>query len=200
MTSEPNPRDLVFRYAHGADAAEVVALVESAYRGDASRAGWTTEADLLGGQRTDIEEVATMVNDPQSRLLVARKDRELVGCVVLRNEAGGVYIGMLAVRPGLQGLGIRRRLLDQAEKRARSELGAVRSRMTVIEQRVELIAWYQRRGYVVTKCTEPFPYGNARFGVPKCGDLRFVVLEKALEVGTGEHLGRDEAEGIEGSA
>jgi ribosomal protein S18 acetylase RimI-like enzyme len=182
MTAEPTVQDLEFRDARSDDAVEVVALVESAYRGDASRAGWTTEADLLAGQRTDVEEVASILMDSESRLLLAVRARELLGCVVLRGEARGAYVGMLAVRPGLQGLGIGRRLLNQAERRARSEFGAERVRMTVIEQREELIAWYKRRGYLLTECTEPFPYGNSRCGLPKRNDLRFAVLEKALGV------------------
>jgi GNAT superfamily N-acetyltransferase len=87
---------------------------------------------------------------------------------------------MLAVGPGLQGNGIGRRLLEEAECRAKSEFGLTRARMTVIDLRDELIAWYVRRGYVKTTRTEPFPYGNPRFGLPKRDDLRFVVLEKNL--------------------
>ncbi len=173
--------DLEFRCATSADAADVVGLVESAYRGDASRAGWTTEADLLDGQRTDAEELAGILADPDARLLLAARGHEIVGCVLLRREAvTGAYIGMLAVRPFLQALGIGKRLLAEAEKRARAEFGTKRSRMTVIEQRQDLIAWYVRRGYRVTTRTEPFPYGNPRFGSPRRADLRFVVLEKTL--------------------
>ena len=172
--------ELEFRCASFADSADVVALVESAYRGDASRAGWTTEADLLDGQRTDAEELADILKDADARLLLATRGREIVGCVLVRRETTGAYIGMLAVRPFLQALGIGKRLLAEAEKRARIEFGAKRSRMTVIEQRQDLIAWYVRRGYFVTTRTEPFPYGNHRFGLPRRTDLRFVVLEKAL--------------------
>lgn len=169
-----------FRYATFADLTDVVVLVESAYRGDASRAGWTTEADLLDGQRTDAEELTGILNDTDARLLLATRGREIVGCVLLRREATGAYIGMLAVRPFLQALGIGKRLLAEAENRARIELAAKRSRMTVIEQRQDLIAWYVRRGYLVTTRIEPFPYDNPRFGLPRRMDLRFVVLEKTL--------------------
>jgi ribosomal protein S18 acetylase RimI-like enzyme len=149
-----------FRYATFADVADVVGLVESAYRGDASRAGWTTEADLLDGQRTDAEELAGILKDTDARLLLATRGHEIVGCVLLGREATGAYIGMLAVRPLLQALGIGKRLLAEAEKRARVEFAAKRSRMTVIEQRQDLIAWYVRRGYLVTTRIEPFPYAN----------------------------------------
>jgi ribosomal protein S18 acetylase RimI-like enzyme len=180
MQPATGAQELEFRCATLAEAAEVVALVESAYRGDASRAGWTTEADLLDGQRTDAEELAGILEDTDARLLLATRGREIVGCVLLRREATGAYIGMLAVRPFLQALGIGKRLLAEAEKRARIEFGAKRSRMTVIEQRQDLIAWYVRRGYLVTTRTEPFPYHNPRFGLPRRTDLRFMVLEKTL--------------------
>ena len=180
VQSVTGTQKLEFRCATFADSADVVALVESAYRGDSSRAGWTTEADLLDGQRTDAEELSSILNDTHARLLLATRGREIVGCVLLRREATGAYIGMLAVRPFLQALGIGRRLLAEAEKRARAEFWAKRSRMTVIEQRQDLIAWYVRRGYFVTTRTEPFPYGNPRFGLPRRTDLRFVVLEKVL--------------------
>jgi len=172
--------ELEFRFATSADLTDTIALVESAYRGDASRAGWTTEADLLDGQRTDAEEVAGILEDTDARLLLVTHRREVVGCVMLRREAGGAYIGMLAVRPSLQALGIGKRLLAEAEEKAGIVFGAKRSRMTVIEQRQDLIAWYVRRGYLVTTRTEPFPYGNPRFGLPRRPDLRFVVLEKVL--------------------
>jgi len=171
---------IVLRDAQASDCDAIVALIESAYRGNSSRAGWTTEADLLGGQRTDREEIAALLREEGARFLLATDAGAIVGCVLLRKEPGCGYIGMLAVRPGLQAKGIGKRLLARAEARALDELGASRTRMTVIEQRKELIAWYQRRGYIDTGHTEPFPYGNPRFGMPKRDDLRFIVMRKAL--------------------
>jgi ribosomal protein S18 acetylase RimI-like enzyme len=172
------------RYATAADCGAVVALIESAYRGDSSRAGWTTEADLLGGQRTDADEIGAILRDPAARLLLAiaggGNPGEVIGCVLVRREVAGAYLGMLAVRPGLQAKGVGKALLAEAEARARRDFGANRVRMTVIEQRRELIAWYVRRGYTPTGDTEPFPYGNPRFGLPRRDDLRFVVLAKAI--------------------
>lgn len=176
-----DPSEIEIRCAEMADLAQVVALVESAYRGDASRVGWTTEADILDGQRTDPLEIQTILADARARLLLAVRGSALVGCVLLRDEGGSAYIGMFAVRPELQALGIGRKLLSDAEHRAIAEFGARSARMTVIEQRTELIAWYERRGYRNTTKTEPFPYGNPRFGLPKRPDLRFLVLEKSLE-------------------
>jgi len=169
-----------FRYATLADRDEVVTLVESAYRGEVSRAGWTTEADLLGGQRTDIEEVSGILSEASSRLLLATEGVNIQGCVLLRRESEAVYIGMLAVRPGLQAKGLGKQLLAEAEACGRREFDAKLARMTVIAQRHELIAWYERRGYQKTGHIEPFPYGSPRFGLPKREDLMFVVLAKAL--------------------
>jgi len=169
-----------YRDAVPADIPALVALVESAYRGESSRVGWTTEADLLGGQRTDAEDIAALLGDAAARILLAVEAEDVVGCVLLRREPGGAYLGMLAVKPALQTRGLGKALLAEAEGRARGELGAARVRMTVIEQRTELIAWYERRGYRRTGATEAFPYGNPRFGLPKRPDLRFVVLEKPV--------------------
>jgi ribosomal protein S18 acetylase RimI-like enzyme len=169
-----------FRCAALSDVGELVALVESAYRGDPSRAGWTTEADLLDGQRTDPEEVSSLIADPTIALVLATLGQVLVGSVAVRtDEARVAHIGMFAIRPTLQGSGLGTALLAEAERVA-VERGALMAEMTVIEQRVELLAWYARRGYRATGETEPFPYGNFRFGSPKRDDLRFLVLEKSL--------------------
>lgn len=170
-----------FRLAAASEAGELVALVESAYRGQASRAGWTTEADLLGGQRTDREEVGAVLDDPRAALLVACCGERLAGCVCVRVGSERVaHIGLFAVSPALQGCGLGAALLAEAERVAR-ERGALRAEMTVIEQRAELLAWYARRGHLPTGETRPFPYGDPRFGLPKRDDLRFLVLSKPLE-------------------
>src|SRR5688572_7915645 len=153
----------VFRVAARSDVAGVVRLVESAYRGEASRAGWTTEADLLAGQRTDRAEIEALLDDPEACLLLALEADQLAGCVLVRAQAdGAAHIGLFAVSPSLQAKGLGRALLAEAERVAQKEAGAVRAKMTVIEQRPELIEWYRRRGYHATGETEPFPYGNAR--------------------------------------
>ena len=177
-----SPVDLTFSTAAPEDVDEVVALVESAYRGDASRAGWTTEADLLEGQRTDARSVRSVISPPGSLMLLARDpDGVLVACCQLERRAGGVgYFGMFAVRPGLQGGGVGRVVLAAAERRARDEWGADTMEMTVIAQRRDLIAWYVRRGYAETSETQPFHYGDEAFGLPRRDDLYFVVLRKRL--------------------
>lgn len=179
MTASTEP-PLRFRRATKGDVPAVVALVESAYRGDASRAGWTTEADLLDGQRTDAREVAEIAGGETTRVILAEREGELVGCVVVKDEGAHAYLGMLSVRPSLQGGGVGRALVAEAERVARDELGRDAMRMTVIAQRPELLAWYARLGYAPTGETEPFPYGDPRFGLPRRDDLVFVVLRKAL--------------------
>lgn len=172
---------LSFQRAELTHVPAVVTLVESAYRGEASRAGWTTEADLLDGQRTDTEGVTTLLTEGRSRIELAYLGAELVGSVLVQAEpAPYAHIGMFAVRPTLQGRGVGALLLAHAEHVARTALERSVAKMTVIEQRTELIAWYARRGYAPTGATEPFPYGDARFGLPKRDDLRFVVLAKRL--------------------
>jgi ribosomal protein S18 acetylase RimI-like enzyme len=169
-----------YRRAIGADVPAIVSLVESAYRGDASRGGWTTEADLLDGQRTDADEVARLVEGPTTRIVVAEGSEGLLGCVLLRDEGARVYIGMFAVRPGGQGQGLGSALLAEVERVSRDELGRREARMTVLVQRPELIAWYERRGYQRTGQREPFPQDDPRMGLPRRDDLEFEVLRKQL--------------------
>jgi GNAT superfamily N-acetyltransferase len=170
-----------FRDATLADVDEIVQLVESAYRGETSKAGWTTEADLLAGQRTDAAAVREIVESPDARVLLAVDVDALLACCQLeRRGVDTAYFGMFAVRPGLQGDGLGKLVLARAERLARDEWRASLMRMTVIAQRYELIAWYERRGYRATGETRPFPYGDERFGLPRRDDLHFVVLAKSL--------------------
>jgi ribosomal protein S18 acetylase RimI-like enzyme len=172
---------LAFRWAEERDVLAIVSLIESAYRGEASRAGWTTEADLLGGQRTDADAVLAVLRTPGSAMLLAEADGQLAGCCQLeRRPRDEVYFGMFSVPPGRQGQGRGREILAEAERLARADWGAKTMVMTVLAQRGELIAWYERRGYRRTGESRPFPYGNARAGIPKRPDLSFVVLAKPL--------------------
>jgi ribosomal protein S18 acetylase RimI-like enzyme len=181
-TSEFDPASAwVCEAAVAADTADIVALVTGAYRGDRGRVGWTTESELLDGQRTDAAEIGALIDAPGNVILVLRGAQGLVGSVHLEQRADLVcYLGMLTVRPALQDAGVGRRLLAAAEEHARRHFGARCMEMTVIDLRTELIAWYERRGYARTGEVRPFPYGNRRNGLPRRDDLRFTVLRRAL--------------------
>ncbi|WP_128378090.1 GNAT family N-acetyltransferase [Streptomyces cavernae] len=171
---------VTYRDATDADVAALVALIESAYRGDTSRVGWTTEADILQGQRTDPEGVLEVIKAPESRLLTVEKDGTVVACCQLEHRGTHAYFGMFAVSPALQGAGLGKVIIAEAERRAREEWGVTEMHMTVISVRDDLIAWYERRGYRRTGEMTPFPYGDERFGIPQRDDLQFELLTKTL--------------------
>ncbi|MEU6384018.1 GNAT family N-acetyltransferase [Streptomyces bauhiniae] len=174
------PTGPTFRDATDADVDALVALVESAYRGDASRAGWTTEADILDGQRTDPEGVRQVIKAPDSRLLVVEREGRIVACCQLEHRGTHAYFGMFAVSPTLQGSGLGKAVMAEAERLARADWAATEMHMTVISVRDDLIGWYGRRGYRRTGETTPFPYGDERFGIPRRPDLCFELLVKPL--------------------
>lgn len=172
----PNP---LLTVATAADLPALVALVNSAYRGESSRQGWTTEADLIDGTRTDEATVQAQLENPAAIILKCEEsDGTLLGCVYLEALAeGGLYVGMVTVRPDQQARGIGKRLLAAAEDRAR-QLKSRFLRMTVIAVRAELLAWYERQGYRRTGGTEAFPEGEP-FGILR-QPLVLLVLEKEM--------------------
>lgn len=174
---------LRFRYAQPDDVTALLALVHSAYRGEASRAGWTTEADLLDGQRTDVRELNTLVRAEDARIVMAFDEDVLVGSVLVQSVGDSVVnVGMIAVSPKLQARGVGRALLDEVEAVVARERFGTRLQMTVIVQREALIAWYERRGYRRTGESRAWPYGDQRFGLPRTPDLSFIVMEKTLSL------------------
>ena len=169
--------DLTLEEAGSADLAAIVTLMNAAYR--EAPPGWASESGLLGGQRTDPATLAADLTGG-TRLLLHRRGSALAASVQLREaEPGRWYLGGLTIAPARQGAGLGDAMLRAAEAWVRAQ-GGTAIEMTVIAQRAELIAWYERRGYARTGETRPFPYGDPRFGEPRHDDLHFVVLEKRL--------------------
>jgi ribosomal protein S18 acetylase RimI-like enzyme len=168
------------RTAVPSDASTITALVNSAYRGDSSRAGWTTEADLLGGQRMDEKWMREIIASEGSVVLLHERDQQIVASVHLKRTGDACYLGMITVKPVLQGSGLGAALLEASEQWARTTWQSRSVHMTVIVQRPELVAWYERHGYRRTGERKPFPYGDVRFGLPARPDLAFEVLRKDL--------------------
>lgn len=184
VVTEPPPHVVISpRPAGIGDVPAIVALVESAYRGESSRAGWTTEADLIDGRRTDAEMIrSALVALGQTVLVVGPRERPLA-CCSLTYRDDRVWLGTFAVDPRRQGQGIGDRLLTEAERYAASRWAVSEVFLLVIAQRPDLIAWYERRGYVATGETEAFPYGDERYGRPRRDDLRLSVMRHPLAGG-----------------
>lgn len=167
-------KDIDIRIAAAADLPRLHPVIERAYRGDSARRGWTHEADLLSGERIDRDALEALVADSQALLLVAERGPVPLGCVSLTGHGNGlVYLGLLCVDPEQQAGGIGKAIIAAAERIAKDRLNADRIEMTVIDSRVELIAYYERRGFVRTGETRPFP-------VPVEPPITMVVLEKSL--------------------
>lgn len=161
------------------DAAALDHLVNSAYRGDSSRLGWTTEADLLDGGRVDVASLEEILRSPGNKILKYLEGVQILGCVYLHRDDEKLYLGMLSVQPRDQNKGIGKKLLAAAEQEA-VKLGCISIYMTVISIRKELINWYVRHGYRLTGEKKPFTINDPRFGLPK-SKLEFVVLEKKMD-------------------
>jgi ribosomal protein S18 acetylase RimI-like enzyme len=152
-------------------------LINSSYRGEISKKGWTTEADLLDGLRTDEAALEEIINENNSVILKCLdEDGLLVGCVYLQKQHHKLYLGMLTVSPLHQNNGIGKKLLNAAEEYAINK-NCSSIIMTVISIRRELIEWYERHGYEKTGETKPFHHNGIRFGIPKM-PLEFLVLQK----------------------
>jgi predicted N-acetyltransferase YhbS len=168
------------RAATLADVPALNLLVNSAYRGDSSRQGWTTEADLLDGIRTSEEALARMIQVPSAVILLTEENRIINACVYLEKKADALYLGMLTVRPDQQAKGLGSLLMQAAEEQAQAWC-CDKIQMTVITLRHSLIDYYRRKGFEDTGERLPFPSDPA-FGIPK-QPLEFLVMEKNLRKG-----------------
>ncbi len=153
-------------------------LINSAYRGESSKKGWTTEANILKGLRTTEQELTETIQNTKNTILKFTDNNQIIGCVLLVEKEQELYLGMLTVSPELQNSGVGKKLLQQAEIHA-LELGLPKIIMTVISVRDELIAWYKRNGYVDTGSREPFPVSDVHIPITEV-PLEFIVLEKRV--------------------
>jgi ribosomal protein S18 acetylase RimI-like enzyme len=168
--------------ATATDATRLAQLVNAAYRGTGGRHGWTDEAALIAGDRASSKDIAAMIDDSSTTVLVRRSEHPpaLLGCVAVEmHSSARCTISMLAVAPERQSAGLGRALLEDAERFA-ARKGATIAKITVVQQRESLIDWYERCGYRRTGGHEAFPYGDDSVGTPRHDDLRFVILERAL--------------------
>ena len=160
------------------DISELNLLVNTAYRGEKSKKGWTTEANMLTGIRIDNKELTTIIKEPNSTIFKYSEDHKILGCVLLVIKKNKLYLGMLCVNPELQNSGIGKKILKFADNYAiENKLSKIE--MTVINERTELIAWYKRHGYADTGKTEPFPESHAN-DVILDKKIEFAILEKVL--------------------
>lgn len=169
------------------DAEQIARVVNDAFRGASKSPGWTHETTLLAGQRIDSAAVGTMIDKRDSAILVMRDERDVAGCVALQCLDGSDwYLSMLAVDPTHQADGLGKVIMAGAERFA-YERGAQRMKISVINLRESLIAWYERQGYVRTGAIEPFPYDDPAVGTPLRDDLALVMLAKPLSQGALPH-------------
>lgn len=170
---------LHFRPAELGDASAIACLVNSAYRGDSSRVGWTTEADLLEGTRIHASEVETIIKSEDAFILLCQQGENIIGSVQLEHTDDSAYLGMFVVKPVLQGAGIGKLFMTTAENAVQERWGVKKMWMSVISVREELIAYYERRGYVRTGRFKPFPVEDfdSELLVP---ELQFEEMEKDL--------------------
>ncbi|MEP6684492.1 MAG: GNAT family N-acetyltransferase [Parafilimonas sp.] len=166
------------KLANENDIAALNILVNSAYRGEASKKGWTTEADFVDGIRTNEELLKEIIDHTDSIILKYEEDNKITGCVYLKQEDDKMYVGMLTVSPTLQNKGIGKVLLSASEDEARKR-NCKAVFMGVISVRTELINWYKKHGYCDTGIKRPFPENDPRFGIPKM-HLEFSMLEKSI--------------------
>lgn len=171
---------ITFQIATHLEIPELVKLVNSAYRGKSSEQGWTTEASILDGQRIDISMMEEIISTQNNQILMLILGGKISGCVHLIFEEDSLYFGMLTIDPTIQSQGLGKELLKEIENITQNS-GRKKIRISVIHTRSELIAYYERRGFLPTGNWEPFPENDPRYGLPKIKDLRLLEFEKVLQ-------------------
>jgi len=168
--------------AKTADIPVIKELLNYAYRGEGSKQGWTTEADLIAGDiRTDENNLLHVMKLPGSVFLKYEAGKKQIsGCVNLQKHGDKIYLGMFCVSPQLQGAGIGKEILKAAEEYAH-HVQCEAIYMSVISVRTELIDWYKRHGYLDTSERKPFIEDGLTGRHLKV--LEFMILEKPLITG-----------------
>ena len=170
--------DYRFNFAVIDDVPQLAALIERAYRGPEAAKGWTNESEILTGPRSSPGEIAALIRDREARFVTARDGVRIAACALVKKERNGAYFGMFAIDPDLQGGGLGKLMMSHCEEAARVLWGSKTMRLTVISLRARLIEWYERRGYVRTGESEPFPFDTATGALRTDFDL--TVLQKKI--------------------
>jgi GNAT superfamily N-acetyltransferase len=180
---DPAAAPIDLQRAREGDLEALAELMNAAYGGTGDTAGWTHVKDFLVGNRTSVSALRAEIQaSPQAQFLLVRHPRTgaLRGSVWLEPRSANVwYLGSLTVAPREQSSGLGRRILQAAERRM-ADLGATRVVIDVLNVRTSLLAWYERRGYIRTGESHPFPYEDHRYGVPQRPDLELLELAKDL--------------------
>lgn len=164
-------------------------LINAAYRTSDTHS-WTNESTLVSGSRISVEMLTTLIEQSQNLntkdcLYVATvhdpetKLENILGCIAVTKFENTIEIGTFAVQPNLQNSGIGKQILTVLESlMIRNHPNVNSFRMWVLDLRIELINFYQRRGYVLTGQSESYPI-DAGVGKP-LKDLN--VLEMIKEI------------------
>ncbi|HQS65556.1 MAG TPA: GNAT family N-acetyltransferase [Sulfuricurvum sp.] len=170
---------MIFRHATIDDIETLTSLLNRSYRGESSRAGWTSEADLLSGKRIDEAGLFQLFNDPDSLILIAQTNEIITATIHAHRKLDSVHFGLFAVEPTLQGNGIGKAMLSYAESEANHTWKINTAIMEVITHRVELIEYYERRGYKRTGEVIPFPKSD--LWDIQVDSLEFAILSKEFK-------------------
>lgn len=172
--------NLQFPNAVPEQAGEITSLVNSVYRGDNAKKGWTTEAEILGGIRITEEKVTEYINTKDNVIMLAVNDKKIIGCVHLEKEGNSCWLGMLSVDVNYQTYGLGKMLIEKSESFVKEKFGCGEMKMKVIGVRKELLEYYFRRGYRLTGEREDFIVDEDTFGKPFVQGLYFEILSKKL--------------------
>lgn len=176
---------LNFHKAELADASFIAQLINSAYRGETSRKGWTHEADILDGLRIHIDEIAQIIKPDSAAvsprfIIIGEKNDEIIATICCEKHNTNAHLGMIAVKPTLQNKGYGKAIIQAAEAITLREWRVTGFAMDVISIRTELLAFYERLGYKPTGKLSTFPV-NPLIWQPKVNGLKLARLEKLIK-------------------